>query len=320
MGFKPFSLTVQRARLAVFACVAGVSFWQARTACSRPIEVVPTQGSTISTNVNQSERPRKDFTSMMPGPRRSWIPGDSQDAIAPSMMPPPSNQRLSAREKELLDRRRNWVFMTPDELMSGKEPGEMLGIKEYDKYGNEKEPMTAMERYYEHLLAPDRSSATNQFGKTDSDSWDKETNALTGAQQTDDKAHPFDSPFNNSPAQEVFRPMRPTSFSDVFGTSSGDNNPDDPETIRVRREQESHMDSFKQLWDMGQPAGAASGPAFGNSASSPSAFPSVQPVLGTATPSLSSSASRSGTTAQSSAAPFHATPAPPSFTMPPRRF
>lgn len=322
MRFRPFRLTFQRARLALVAGMAGACILHARTACSEPIEVVPTQGATISTDVNQSESSKKDFTKMVPGPDRSWNFDDSQQGIAPSMIPPPTNPALSPREKELLDRRRNWVFMTPEELISGERPEEMLGIKEYDKDGKEKEPMTAMERYYEHLLEPNRTLTTNQFDKTDSNPWNKETNALTGVQPTQDNAHPFESPFDSSQTPEVFRPMRPASFSDVFGTR-GDNTEDDPEALRARHEQEQHMESFKQLWDMDRPSGAASAstPAFGNSASSPSAFPSAQPMLGTATPTASGSGTRSGNATQASAPPpFHATPPQPVFVNPPRTF
>lgn len=315
MGIRPFSLMIQRARLAAFACVAGVCFWHARTACSRPIEVVPTQDSTASPNVSQSERPKKDFPSMMPGPRRSWNFGDSDQGMAPSMMPHPPNPPLSARERELLERRRNWVFMTPEELMSGEGTDEMLGMKKDDKDGTEL--MTPMERYYEQLLAPNRTSTTNQLDKSDSDSWNKETNALTGEQQSDDSAHPFESPFNSKPSPEVFRPIRPTTFSDVFGTG-GNDNPDDPETKRLRQEQQSHMENFKKLWDMDQSSAAvpASAPVTGNSAS-PSAFPSAQPVLGTATPSWGSTAPRSGNPAPAPvSSPHAAPPSPPPFTIP----
>jgi len=324
MIFRPLNFAAHRARLAISGCLAVLCLWQAWTACSRPIEVVPTQGATINTNVNQADPARKDFESMVRGPQRSWLLNNSEEALAPSLMPQPPKPQLTPHEKELLDRRRNWVFMTPEDLTSGEAAEEMLGIKQYDKYGadkygNEKEPQTALERYYEHLLAGNRGMATNEFDKRDSDSWNKETNAFTGVKRNEENAHPFESPFNSA-ASEVFHPMRPDTFSDVFGTSGDRTTREEAETMREQKLQETRMENFKQLWNIDQPSAAASASTPSHVAPVSSSFPSAQPVLGTATPSVRSLPTRSGNTQQSSTTSTRTPPPKPNFLMPQRPF
>src|SRR5579864_8759715 len=157
MRFSHLSLNLQRAWPAGLACLVAVSAFAAGHVLGDPIEIVPARGSTISTNINQRQpEPRKDFEAMVPAATNPFKLDNSQQAITPDMMPPPVTRTLSPREKELLDRRRNWVFMTPEELMSGDSAEEMLGIDHYNKKGTEKESMTAMERYYESLIKASR--------------------------------------------------------------------------------------------------------------------------------------------------------------------
>ena len=299
--------------------LAAVCIFAAGNVFADPIEIVPTKGSTISTNINRREPTRKDFDSIVPAVKNPFRPNDSWQA--PVMMPPPVTRTLTPREKELLDRRRNWVFMTPEEMMSGESAEDMLGIEQYYKKRGDKQPMTAMERYYENLFHSSRNIATNQFDR-DSDSWSKGTNTPGGADQNGDTTRTFDSPFNSSPAHEAFRPVRPNTFSDVFGTGP-DPSTLDPETIRAQQEQKAHMESFKELWDMSQPSTPAEAFSSGSSGSGSrsSSFPSMQPVLGTATPSVAGpSAHANSASAPPAPAPVHTSPPRPNFTMPQRPF
>lgn len=288
-----------------------------------PIEVVPAQGPAISTNINQREPTKnKDFEVMLPQALHPFNPDDSWQDLTPDMMPPqPLNRTLTPRERKLLDRRRNWVFMTPEELMSGESTEELLGMKEYNKDGTEKEPKNAMERYYEHLVESSRNTVTNQFDK-DSDSGNTLTNTVVdGGEQNGDNVHPFDSPFTSRPS-EVFQPMQPNTFSDVFGARPDSTIPD-AETIQAEKEQKMHMESFKQLWDMDQSSAPADAfnSAPGSSASGVNSFPSMQPVLGTVSPSLAgSSVHASRAVAQPAPTPKQTQPPRPNFTIPQRPF
>lgn len=330
MQFRRLTLDVQPIRLAG-VILASFCIFVPGNLFAEPIQVVPANGSTISTNINQDEgqaAPRKDFEAMTPAAPRPLMPEDSMQGLAPTMMPPPPARTLTPREKELLDRRRNWVFMTPEELMSNPSTEEMLGLKQYDKDGVERDPTTAMERYYERLIASSRHMATNQWDR-DSDSWMKMTNGMTTGigEQNDDNArafdNPFNSPFNSSPTPGVFQPMRPNTFSDVFGTGP-DTTMATPEMVQSEKEEKAHMDSFKQMWDIGQPstpAAVSASSSGGFSTSGSGAFPSLQPVLSTATPSLSgSSAQPNSTSSQPRPTSLHTTPPRPNFTIPQRQF
>jgi hypothetical protein len=307
------------------AWLLGVCVFIAGNVLGEPIEIVPTQGSTISTNINQGQPVKKDFESMVPGVTHRFNPDDFMPEATPALKPPAATRTLTAREKELLDRRRNWVFMTPEELISGESSEGKLGMKQYDKDGNEKEPMTAMERYYEHLIEPGRNMFTNQFGK-DSDSWNRATNTTASGEENGDNTHPFESWVNSSPAHDVFRPMRPSSFSDVFGTSP-DSTLQDPAIIAAEKEQKAHMESFKQLWEIDQPsvpAASVSGSGIWGaniSGSGTGAFPSMQPVMGTVSSSVFGSSGRAnGASTPPAPTPVHAPPPRPNFTMPQRQF
>ena len=294
----------------------GVCVFVAGTALGDPIEVVPTSGATISTNINQRvPAEKRDFETMVPdGAQRFNPPDDSWQANRSKLMPPSAARTLTPREKELLDRRKNWVFMTPEELISGEKPEETLGIKQYDKDGNEKESMTAMERYYQRLIEPNRKTATNHVDRN-ADSWSTATNTTAGEEQNVDDASPFESPFKSSLARQAFQPVRPNSFSDVFGNGPDSTTPD-AESIREAQVQSNHMDSFRQLWDIDQPsaAAAASVSSSGSSGFTSSSFPSMQPVLGTISRSMGVAPAQSASAPAQPAPTPHVTPPRPTFT------
>jgi hypothetical protein len=148
----------------------------------------------------------------------------------------------------LQDLRKNWVFMTPDDMV-GEAESDLSGGFDKDKDGPDKKATSAMERYYQHLYDSDHAAATNQGVKLDSDSWSKTTNSVVG-----DSARSSDGMFSTTSDSGFFQSSpRATTFSDVFG-SSGDAAPSSAETIRLQQAQKEHMESFKQLWDIDQPA------------------------------------------------------------------
>jgi hypothetical protein len=59
--------------------------------------------------------------------------------------------------KELQDRRKNWVFMTPEELVTGKSLEETLDGKGQSDEGKEKALVSPMERYLQNLYLPKTS-------------------------------------------------------------------------------------------------------------------------------------------------------------------
>jgi hypothetical protein len=55
------------------------------------------------------------------------------------------------RAREMMDRRKNWVFMTPEEIVTGKTSEEGLGLKQTDKPEDERKLKSPMERYLQRL-------------------------------------------------------------------------------------------------------------------------------------------------------------------------
>ena len=64
------------------------------------------------------------------------------------------------RVKEMLERRKNWVFMSPEDLLAAPTVEEILKAPELGPDGQEKKELPAMEHYYQRL-ATKRSAADN---------------------------------------------------------------------------------------------------------------------------------------------------------------
>ena len=74
------------------------------------------------------------------------------DLNGPPDAPPPLAGSLTissaeqAQAQDLSDRRKNWILMTPAEILGATTPEKILGIREYDAAGRPKN-LTALERY-----------------------------------------------------------------------------------------------------------------------------------------------------------------------------
>jgi hypothetical protein len=203
---------------------------------------------TISSNVpTLSPKPLKplDFgnDSQIPLP----FDLDGSPAVA---LPPPAALTASPAEQAQLqdwsDRRRNWILMTPAEILGATTPEKILGIHEYDAAGRQKN-LTAMERYTERQNQM-LSASTNAFQNGDSSSdwgfstnhrdssdlfnsiksgWDSPANprlnfgaddrALGGQSQTGDRSKWFSSP-TPLPAPSAAQQMNLEQFRQLLGS------------------------------------------------------------------------------------------------------
>jgi len=235
-------------------------------------------------------------------------------------MPPPPQQRpqsATEREKELIDRRRNWVFMTPEDFAkSGSDKDVSPGSEKND----DGKPTTAMERYYQHLYDLDQASATNQLGNTklDRDSWATNSSQWNSPRQGDPGF--AGSPFNPTADSGFFQPAKADSFVNIFSSDRDPSLPS-PEQVREQAEQKAHMDSFKELWDMTPaPASSISTPTPVVTAAPVSGFNTVQsamqPALNALSPAPANNSSaplipRPSVTTMRNVGPPHASFAPP---------
>jgi hypothetical protein len=315
MSFRPLNLDICRAGVAGLICLACAGLSRAQDMRPQPIEIVPLHGSVINTNIDDS-RPidAANLDGLSPrAPHPFRLPQNNG-----ALPPPPRTSAPSAQERDLLDRRQNWVFMTPEDAAGTDQQTDSGG---YEKDGTDKKPATALQRYFQRLYDSDRSTGTNQLGKIDSDSWTKITNSVTvgGAPSGLGVLNTVSDP-------GIFEPARKDSFSDVFSGDTGAALPS-PEAVRLKAEQEAHMDSFKQLWNIDQPtvaAAPASAPEPVIKSSGP-IFGSTQPVQPALNPPISFgnalSAGQNIAPPQSSlTSSRNATPPRPDFSPPQRPF
>jgi hypothetical protein len=242
----------------------------------RNIEVVPFHNNSMGTNFEQL--PQDDSHSF-----KIWEPTapNSTRPTSPQMATPLPHpqQSLSKEEQQMLDRRRNWVFMRAEDYakMDPKTGKSLLG----DDHAEE-DNMTAMERFYHRLEESGKSSTTNDFSRLLPDRGRSmgATNYLGSALPNTD-AGPFGAtPFNAAQQAGIFQPITSGNSGNAFGNDNGVPM-QTPEEARQQAEQKAHMENFKQLWNIDQASSALTPAAAPASAPIDSA-----PLFGASTPGM----------------------------------
>src|SRR5262249_45923499 len=77
--------------------------------------------------------------------------------VAPPQYPHTPPAIRSKRIQQMLERRRDWPFISPDDLSKPPTLESLLGVPEYDKDGMEKKKLSGIEQFYEDL---ERKSAS----------------------------------------------------------------------------------------------------------------------------------------------------------------
>ncbi len=138
-------------------------------------------------STNQLERPAPPTPSVLPSESfldRRLTPGESSQGPA---LPPPGQSILIPTPKleELIDRKKNWMFESPNSLDRDRALEETFGVRKYEFTGIEREPKGAVERYFEASKETSRRSRTptDSNSTTRRDGLDRElaTGSLTGA-------------------------------------------------------------------------------------------------------------------------------------------
>jgi len=102
----------------------------------------------LSPNKSYSEQIKEDLFK----PLDSMKEGNSLDPVMPEFQPPRQQQVApDRRQQELLDRKKNWAFVDPADLLPKNNPDDLLPLKQYGPDGKEKKDPTAIEKYYEKL-------------------------------------------------------------------------------------------------------------------------------------------------------------------------
>ncbi|MGA2281479.1 MAG: hypothetical protein ABSG80_14385 [Verrucomicrobiota bacterium] len=103
-----------------------------------------------------------DFGKTLQAPPSFDFSGPSVDTPLPVGMPVVSPAE-ALRMQDLLDKRKNWMLLTPAEILGATTPEKILGIQEHDAAGRPKN-LTALERYTERQnQTPPVDTHTNAF-------------------------------------------------------------------------------------------------------------------------------------------------------------
>jgi len=266
----------------------------------RPIEFSSPRSDEVTTNLNQLTN-RKDGLKQLEEdlyrPLQSFSPKSSLDGVvAPIPRRPAAPLIQSKRVKDLLERRKNWEFMRPEDLIAEPTAEDVLKAPDFGTDGREKPDPRSMEQYYRRL-ATKRPAANRLDQSKEDDLFGADRKPRSGDEMgaPDDSNLPyglkesvetFKNRFESDKADSPFaRGETRSSFSDPFGL--GDNTQSKEQIL----EHKKVMDEFRARWDPGwQP------PASANSFNSSVGF-------ATAAQPLSSPAA--GLSHSSSAAPHH---------------
>lgn len=100
---------------------------------------------------------------------------NAEDSFGAVSAPPVGNSRPSAlstkRARELQDRKKNWVFNSPEDVYGLPTTEQMLNAPEYDANGEKKKPKTSLERYFDRMEKNHTESATNHVGNDRLPDW-----------------------------------------------------------------------------------------------------------------------------------------------------
>ena len=341
------------------AALAPASAQQPSSQHGSGIRFTEPESPVTSTNLTEPSAKKPIFGGLDRTVRKPFEFFKTEDSFSGVLAPPPQRVTLPAlnsrRAKELLDRRKNWVFNTPEEMYGIQSPEQMMNVREFGPDGEEKAPKNSFERYVERMEKASAQAATNQVASDNLPSWlkpdageeesafgkdGKQTdhsifgNVETNSKRTSGNGE-FTSLFSSGPDTTTERSS--STFFSFRPADSGDK-PAGKDAAREMRMQE-----FKQLLETSSPVSSGIGAGFGSfTPSRPEVAATVpafsagnlgldsfspQPATRPATlPSLSPSAALPNY-ATPSLSPPPVTPAsrtyappPPAFELPRRKF
>jgi hypothetical protein len=232
------SSTLSSRRICVGLAVLACSAMAAGTAPAggkergRPIEFSAPKSDEVTTNLHQLTSKKdglKQLEEELYQPLQSFAPKSSLDGVAARPYRPPARSAIdNKRVKELLDRRKNWVFMDPNNIMGAPTLEEMLKAPELGPDGKEQKELSAMANFYQRLSkqrngAEAQSPAVNNelFGQNPrkdrrEDTSVREDALMPGAVKQ--SADMLKKLFQTAGAEDSFSPpARHGTFEDMFG-------------------------------------------------------------------------------------------------------
>jgi hypothetical protein len=121
----------------------------------RAIDFSEPRSDEVTTNLHQLTNKKDGLRQLeedLYQPLQMFAPKSSLDGVAaPPPRAPATSVIQNKRVKELLERRKNWVFMTPEDLLAGPTVEEILKAPRYDATGQEKKELPPLLGYYQRL-------------------------------------------------------------------------------------------------------------------------------------------------------------------------
>ena len=178
---------------------------------------------------------------------------------------PQANQQqpaLTARQRELLEKKKNWVFMDPEDMVPGMTAEEIFNLKSVNSLENPDENLSPMERYYQKQFEKKKPKDDDQQSKrADAKSIRDDDKNLRDKSATDALLGRITGQGQSIPSDAVMYVPKKDNGDD---SSAGFNNPfssanygpDAPATA-----QQARMEVYKKLYGLTTDSDTAPTPA-----------------------------------------------------------
>ena len=224
----------------------------------RPIEFSVPKSDEVTTNLHELTSKKdglKQLEEDLYKPLQSFGPGSSLDGVA---VPPPRAPSApviqSKRVKELLERRKNWGFMSLEDMLPMPTVEDVLKTPQIGPDGQEKKEQPSLERYYHRLSKkplerenPLESNNEDLFGTTgksnsrDERSQPQEANLPSGVRET---VRALSNLVESDSSESHFsRTVAHGDFSDAFGLGN------QPFSKEQKQEHKKLMDDYRSMVD-----------------------------------------------------------------------
>jgi hypothetical protein len=249
-----FTFAYLKRGLPLAAVLGAVFSAQAQRAAFRPGQPIlfssPESDTVLSNMPSLAPKPPEspDFGNTLQAPSSFDFSGPAVDTPLPVVAPVVSHAGAS-RMQDLLDRQKNWMLLTPAEILGTTTPEKIMGIQEHDAFGQPKN-LTAMERYtVRRNQMPSVNANSNAFPSWNfSDKQSDPSNSIPGGLGSPDNMAGF--PLNPAADNQTFAGQNGNnSWSKLFDSPS-------PSPV-VSLAQQTDMDRFRQLLKPGSPSTTA---------------------------------------------------------------
>jgi hypothetical protein len=270
----------------------------------RSIDFSEPKSDEVTTNLHQLTSKKDSLRQLeedLYKPLQSFAPKSSLDGVAAPLVRPPAGPVIQSKHaKELLERRKNWIFMSPEDLLAGPTVEDILKSPQYDSNGDAKKDLPAMERYYQRM-AVKRANAGN-FGQSKDDlySLQKSSNPRDQMASRDDSDLPQGVRESVLALKQMSQPDTSAdpfgqgepraNLSDTFGLAT---HPPSKEQVLAHKR---YMDDYQALLPQGWQPPAVANPVNPAPNFADLARPAGQPAMGLG--GLASSAPHKGLEAQ----------------------